>query len=584
MTILQDNSQTSDRDGNRKMANPSITNEQLEKLLSRCKQIAGSREIAGACLFGARTGGYGNERSGIYVLLVIKNYPSRLMVYPWLIEGLNAFFVVVDCGLFETDVKQGIIGEFVAEKIMLPYTPFIGTEFLWHQEVKLKKRIVWEILENLVLQYPEMSREFLIKPEYFMYEDITRKSRLFPLMTYSFLNTLRKDLKKQNAEQMMKAYSEAICQLSREGWIIAKQDNITIGTALIERVNKRGIRFRALFRTAQRGLLTYVLRVFPGVVQHIFEDQELYLRTHKQTSEEELIFELGTSQKYLLIPTPSGPVPLSDTTRIKDFINKLSPNGKIDKIERLGGVLNTVYLVSYDKNGEKYRIVAKKFEDWFAFKWFPLAFWTLGTHSFAVLGQTRLEKEYTINQFLNQHGFNVPKILHISPRQRLVFKEYVEGTNMTDIIKHVVASKEKAITELALIERVGERIVAAHKLGVELGDCKPENIIITKDEEPVFLDLEQANRNGNKSWDIAEFLYYSGHYISPIGNPDAAELIAKAFIRGYLAGGGEKETIKKVWSAQYTKVFSVFTPPQVIFAISSICRKIDSFHELDGIK
>ena len=561
------------------MTKQSLSDQQLEKLLNRCKQMAGSREIAGACLFGARAGGYGTEKSGIYVLLVIKNYPSRLMVYPRLFEGLNVFFLVVDCGLFEADVEQGIIGEFVAEKIMLPYTPLIGTKFLWHQEVKLKKRTVWEILENLVLQYPEMSHEFLIRPEYFMYEDMTRKSRLFPLMIYSFLNTLRKDLKKSNTEQIMKAYSEAICQLSREDWITTNQGCITISAALIERMNKRQIRLRVLFRTAQRGLLTYVLRVFPGVVQHIFEDQELYLRTHKQTSEQELMFHLDDPQKYLLIPTPNGPVPLSDTTRIEDFIYKLSPNGKIDKIERLGGVLNTVYLVSYEKNGEKHRVIVKKFEDWFAFKWFPLAFWTLGTHSFAVLGQTRLEREYAINQFLNQHDFKAPKILHVSPQQRLVFKEYVEGTNMTEIIKHVIAFKEKTTTELALIQKVGEKIARAHKLSVALGDCKPENIIITKDEEPVFLDLEQATRNGNKPWDIAEFLYYSGHYMSPIANPDAAELITKAFIQGYLAGGGKKETIKKAWSAQYTKVFSIFTPPQVIFAISNICRKIDKLQE-----
>jgi tRNA A-37 threonylcarbamoyl transferase component Bud32 len=526
-------------------------------------------------LFGARAGGYGNEKSGINVLLVIKNYPSRLMVYPKDIEGLNAFFLVVDCGLFEADVEQGIIGEFVAEKIMLPHTPLISTEYLWRHEVKLKKRIVCEILENLVLQYPEMSHEFLIKPEYFMYEDMARKARLFPLMIYSFLNTLRKDLKKQNTEQMMKAYSEAICQLFKEGSIVANQGYVTISKPLIERVNKRRIRIRVLFRTAQRGLLTYVLRVFPGVIQSILEDQELYLRTHKQATEEELMFQLDASQKYLLIPTPNGPVPLSDTTRIKGFIRKLASNGKIDRIERLGGVLNTVYLVSYEKNGEKQRVVVKKFEDWFAFKWFPLAFWTLGTHSFAVLGQTRLEREYAINQFLNQHGFKTPKILHVSQQQRLVFKEYVEGTNMTQVIKHVIASKEKATAELALIQKIGEKIAMAHKLGVALGDCKPENIIITKDDEPVFLDLEQAARNGNKSWDVAEFLYYSGHYISPIANPDAAELITKAFIQGYLAGGGRKETVKKAWSAQYTKVFSIFTPPQVIFAISSICRKID---------
>jgi hypothetical protein len=80
-------------------------------------------------------------------------------------------------------------------------------------------------------------------------------------------------------------------------------------------------------------------------------------------------------------------------------------------------------------------------------------------------------------------------------------------------------------------------------------------------------------------WDIAEFLYYSGHYVSPIANANTAEQITQAFIEGYLQAGGKKETIKKAWSAQYTKVFSIFTPPQIIFAISNICRKIDKQKE-----
>jgi tRNA A-37 threonylcarbamoyl transferase component Bud32 len=287
------------------------------------------------------------------------------------------------------------------------------------------------------------------------------------------------------------------------------------------------------------------------------------------------MFQLGVPQDYLLVPTPSGLVPLSDATDIEDYICNFVQKGKPIKIEHLGGVLNMVFLVTYEKNGESQRIVVKKFKDWFAFKWFPLAFWTLGTHSFAVLGQTRLEREYAINQFLRKEGFAVPRILHISPQQRLIFKEYIEGTNMTKIIKQILSSKENAKEELTLIQKVGETIAKAHTLGVALGDCKPENIIVTKDGEVVFLDLEQAARDGNKPWDVAEFLYYSGHYVSPIANTNVAELITQNFITGYLKSGGKKETIKKAWSAQYTKVFSIFTPPQVIFTISNICRRID---------
>ena len=107
-----------------------------------------------------------------------------------------------------------------------------------------------------------------------------------------------------------------------------------------------------------------------------------------------------------------------------------------------------------------------------------------------------------------------------------------------------------------------------------MGDCKPENFIVTREGKTFFVDLEQAARNGNQAWDIAEFLYYSGHYVFPISSAKAASIIAKNFVEGYLEAGGRKETVKKAASKRYARVFSVFTAPHVIVAISNICRKM----------
>jgi len=122
------------------------------------------------------------------------------------------------------------------------------------------------------------------------------------------------------------------------------------------------------------------------------------------------------------------------------------------------------------------------------------------------------------------------------------------------------------------VKEVGRKIAEAHRLGVALGDCKPENIVVTKEGKTFFVDLEQATRDGNQAWDVAEFLYYSGHYVSPISSAKAAKIIAKNFIEGYLEAGGRKETVKKAGSARYVKVFSVFTPPHVILAVSNLCQ------------
>ena len=56
-----------------------------------------------------------------------------------------------------------------------------------------------------------------------------------------------------------------------------------------------------------------------------------------------------------------------------------------------------------------------------------------------------------------------------------------------------------------------------------------------------LIDFEQANRGGDKAWDVAVFLYYCGHYLQPFYSNTKAEAIAKAFIAGYLKEGGNIE-------------------------------------------
>jgi len=322
--------------------------------------------------------------------------------------------------------------------------------------------------------------------------------------------------------------------------------------------------------------LLHIVSALPKMIRPLAYDEEIYTKTHGEIiGNEDLTSQLDDPKNYLLMPTPLGPVPLSDRTSIEEFVRKTIPDARVSHVKttQIGGVFNSVYLLTLQKDHEQQRVVVKKFKDWVGFKWFPLALWAVGTKSFAVLGRSRLEREYALNQFLQSQGASVPKILHISLQQSLVFKEFVEGENLVDIIKRVMANEKEAEKELALIQDVGRKMAEAHGFGVALGDCKPENVIVTKEGKLYFVDLEQASRDGNQTWDIAEFLYYSGHYVPPLASADSAEFIAKTFIEGYLEAGGSRETVRKAASPRYTKVFTIFTQPHVILTISNLCRR-----------
>jgi len=554
-----------------------ITPSELQAHLSdTCCGIAGNRRIVAACLYGPLISGYGDEKCDINILLVLKGFLPRLKTYQKPVDGRKAFVLAVDQGAFEKDVSAGWLGEIAAEKLLIPYEPLIDSDYLWSQEVALKKRILWELLEALVLGFPELSQELLIKQEYFMYETQMQRAKLFPPIAYRFLNMLRNDLKEKNAALMMRGYRKAIDELAQESWITLTSGMAKIAPKLVNAIKSRKIRIPIFLRSVQRGALLHIFSTLPKMMAPLIEDEKLHVRSKANIEVEDIILQLEDPKNYLLVPTPMGHVPLSDATTIEEFVKKTVPSASASKVEtqEIGGVLNSVYQLTLRKNHEEQRIVVKKFRDWTGFKWFPLALWSLGTKSFAVLGKSRLEREYALNQYLQTKGLTVPKVLHISPKQSLIFQEFVEGTNLAETIKKMLSAKGEVQKELELLKETGGKIAEAHKIGVSLGDCKPENIIVTKDGKLYFVDLEQASRDGNQAWDIAEFLYYSGHYAPPLSPTHTIELIAKAFIQGYLKAGGSKENVKKAASPRYTKVFSLFTQPHVILAISNLCRKM----------
>jgi tRNA A-37 threonylcarbamoyl transferase component Bud32 len=506
------------------------------------------------------------------------------MNYLKVFDERNIVVLAVDEGVFEMDVKKGFLGEALAGGLIFPYTPLLNEVYLHAQEVKLKKRLILELLENLVLDFPELSYEIHIKPEYFMYETMLTRARLFPPMIYNLLNFVQENSKKKNIENALLGYSQALKELEKEKSINFTNSYVTISKHFLDRARSQKARFINLFKPAQKALFTSLLSIFPNIVNLLSQNKEIFPKLQRVTEENsKIVHQIEDPQRYLYVPTASGLVPLTNKMDIKAFAKEILSADEDAEIgiEEIGGVLNDAYLVRILVNGQEQKIVVKRFRDWSSFKWFPLTLWTVGTRTFAVLARSRLEKECAINQLLYSKGFAVPKLLYINHAERLTFMEYVEGESLEKLIKRIMVSKTAGEMKknLGIISHVGEKFAEVHALGIALGDAKPENVIVRENGEVCLLDFEQASRNGDKVWDIAEFLYYAGHYISPFVGVRSAELIAKVFVDGYLKAGGKAEIVKAAGNPKYTKVFSVFTLPHVIFVISNICRKAGRLKE-----
>ena len=553
------------------------SNSNLQKeLLKFCRHMAGSYKISAICQSDNYTIEAPSSKSTIEVLLIIRDFPSRLMTFVRAIEGRNVVIFAVDQWIFERDVDRGFLGEALASMLIFPYTPLVNIEYLHRQEIEIKKRLVLELLENIVLSYPELSYSIRIKPEYFMYEIMMNRVRVFPPLAYGTSHLLS-GKSTQKISRVLQGYLQAIEILDTYDVLHYSNGYVTLSKTFIEKSKNPATKFTNAIKNAPRALFSSFFGVFPQLLNFLSQNSEAFLQF--QTPPWKKDFFLSKSfldpQKFIYIPTARGLVSLADKSDIRAFagsILKERDTRKI-KVEEFGGVLNDVYLLKIGDNPNQNKILVKRFKDLSSFKWFPLSIWSIGVTTFALLGKSRLERECAINELLAEEGFNVPKILHVSTNERLVFMEFLEGENLSYAIKRIASAENltKVETELVDIEKLGQTYAHVHFVGVVLGDTKPENTMIGPQGKLYLLDFEQASRKGDKSWDVACFLYYSGHYL-PQNGEKKAEAIAQAFIKGYLTGGGKIETVRCAGIAKYTRVFSVFTLPGILRTMASICK------------
>ena len=534
----------------------------LNSILNKCRKVVAGPVVA-ACIYSLLPGKALREFKNLNVLTIIRGFGGKVKSYKDKLDGVELKILASDKEIFEKDVKEGFLGGFLSDALLTNYMPILNAEYLKEHELFVKVRTLRAIIENLILEYPELCREMFIKPEYFIYELAQRKIRIFPLFKHGTSLFFREILKEKNLEPILGEFRQSLKILEEKGVIEFLNSYVKIKHSFIDRLKKQ--KLKTFLLKIRRKALTTILDLIPE-----FSDPFIF--------EDLTVKGLRSSEKYLYIPTSIGLVSLAERTSIEDFVSKLAPDAKVSNIEfkEIGGILSSVYLlkIKFEDKSEKC-IVVKKFKDWLGLKWFPITLWTFGTKSFAVLGESRLEREYAINKFLRNKGFNAPEILYISPKEGLIFQEYIRGVPSANIVKQILLDKKESLTQnLEFIRKIGAEIARVHAHGVCIGDTKPENILITDDKRIFFIDLEQASRDGNKAWDVAEFLYYSGHYALPTSPIGAVKKLTESFIEGYLDAGGENKVIKEAGSAKYTKVFSIFALPHVILTISNLCKKV----------
>ncbi len=434
---------------------------------------------------------------------------------------------LIDVKAFEEDVVNSVYGEMLAHKLLTPFQPIRGENFLRRLEKTYKKEVIIQLLKDLVSEHKLASANLMIDKRYFLYEKVRRLVEVFPLFKAALVEGLENDV------GVVEGFEAAAAQLIEEDLLTRQNGYYMLNMETVKRFMK--IPVLSGVEQLRRINILKTSKVFSVLVF----DLALSLATPSTP--------LPDPDQYIYVKTARGLQPLSKQLDIVDFVKEFY-GGVEARVKRVGGLFNSTYVIEADS----IKLFAKRYLSWTDVKWIATRIWTAWVKDFSINPSTRMAKEiYFLNQ-LHNLGFNTPEIIHVNWNDKILYTSFIEGYNPLTAWLNKMAGKR------GFAKQVGMVLAQIHEKGVRLGDCKPENFIKSVDDKIYVTDVEQASTDGDPAWDLMELLFYPGHYLEA----GEAALFAADVVEGY-AKVGELETVKKSLRPSYVRTMALWTPPWV---------------------
>ena len=538
----------------------------IESALCDLDVLSTPAQVVAVCAYGLAFFAKPGVSRGEDLLVLCDGYQNGLRAHLRVYDDREVRFLIADRALVESDVEKGTLGDYLTEQFLYPHKPVINREYVDTLASKARLRVAKEEARDLVLELGEMCHGLVVYPEFFSLSRMRKLARVFVPSLTSYLRLLEEPVRGPNLASLRLSFRAAISAgggdvLTVDGDYVSLNDDV-VDRLLEGRVSEQVVN---VFRQSQRALYSYLTK---GRALYLNPDllaRELFSPLKLVLDPELDRIEPQDPKEFLFLRTSGGLVPLTEKASLEEVVDHLKLGTPVT-ITPLAGVLNEVFLVTAGKQ----QLVAKKFTDWHGFKWFTLNLVSIGCKLFSVSGKARMTNEYGMNRYLAKKGVNVPEVVYLSVKQKILVERYVSGVSLGDLVKDAVNQPALTPPQSQIFESLGETLADTHRVGVSVGDSKPENFVV-KGDEIFMVDLEQAGKRKDYSWDIAELLFYTGHYCTrPIATGALMEMV-EAFTRGYL-NRGHAEELRKAAAVRYAKSFSIWTPAPVILEISRILR------------
>ncbi len=534
---------------------------EVQAVLKEIRDVAPDKHRVAVAIYGSRAAGYARKDSDYDVLLVLKNYPQPAR-YKYIEGSVNVSVLIVDGAALEKDAAKASLGEFVVGRLLNIYQSIDEGDFLRQIEVTYKRRVMMELLAEVVASYTDFAPELIIPLEYFLFEKLRKRAAVYPPALYSYVKTYTGALRDENVRFSVEGFRSAAEEIGAEK-LITLEDGLV-------RLMEHSIRSGQLTKLSQlvtdtaRGLTQYAVHGYAGRVALSVVGKEALSKIRRTREAGELPAELKNPKSLWRIE--EGLLLVDEEEWRHSILESLGYDVKTRVRSRhLGEVYNVTKEYVVSDGSREVCFAVKNFRDIRSVKWALLNIWTITAKRFNMSPLARMHREYRASMDLRRNGLVTPEVMAVVLNERILVTRFVEGTNLGQIASEIVRGRSDDTTPVTLY---GEVLGRVHGFGYALGDTKASNTIYSG-RGVCLTDLEQASKEGDKAWDIAEFIYFSCK-LTP--NAPACRMLSRAFLQGYLRYG-DRKTVEAALNIKYLTPFQPFLVPNTSAAVRDEIRR-----------
>jgi tRNA A-37 threonylcarbamoyl transferase component Bud32 len=518
--------------------------------------------VVSLAAYGSQVAGYSKPKSDYDLILVKKPFYQRIK-YFYLKGEVDCAVLVIHPKTLENDCRKSSLGEFVSGRLLNPFFPITGKDFLKELEIAYKKRVVVEGLSRAYAEYEQFASEIIFPLSYFLFDKLKRRAAIYPPVVYSYSRTYSDELCSGNLSSSLDGFKAAALELQREKIVSFDEGRNEI--KISPNIFHGGLyaRIGAAASFTSKSLRQYAIHGYAGRVNPNVVGREVISKISRSRKSGKLPEKIRNPKKEWSLP--EGELFISSEDWLQDLAEMLGLGESYKVTEKsLGEVYTTAGFYTFENPDHKnaVTIAVKRYKDMKGMKWGVLGFWSLKNAHFTANPTERLYREYRGSRELRSFGLATPDVIAVFLRQRMIVTRFVYGK---DLSKIETAYLEGRTEDLVPLYDFGRDLAVMHNHGYCMGDTKPSNAILSDEDSRIyFADLEQAHPDGNKTWDVAEFIYYSVRFTL---KEDRARKLVNSFVQGYLSKCEDPSILESTATLRYTAPFQAFIAPNVLNAV-----------------